>query len=205
MKKVIVINSIKGGVGKTTLSVNLAVALSKHHKVTVFDLDTTETSALFFSKRTDVSCYCDMSLREFNDTLKVTDGISIVDSAGYMSDLAVSALFKSDLVIVPTMLETVDVVGTKATMRKYEKINSSKLKLNVKILPNKINPTTKQETAESVLECLGDFDILPLVKNYTSYSKAFTKHQSILEYKKALPSTIQNFNEFIDGVLNEIK
>ncbi len=204
MNKIITISNIKGGVGKTTLSCNLAVALSKKYKVTVFDLDTTETSTEFFNNRDDIACYSDMSLQEFEDTLSKTDGIKIIDNAGYMSDLSVLALFKSDLVIVPTMVETVDISGAKATMRKYKDIAEQGISLNVKILPNKINPKTKQSTVEETLKCLGDFDILPIVKNYTSYSKAFAKGLSIIEYKKALPSTIDNFNVFVQGVLNEV-
>src|SRR6266478_8309301 len=50
---IISLGNVKGGVGKTTLAVNLAIALSQKHRVLLIDGDEQGTSLLFTKLRTD--------------------------------------------------------------------------------------------------------------------------------------------------------
>lgn len=203
MNKTIVINNIKGGVGKTTIAINLAVELSKKFKVTVIDLDTTKTSTIFFNNRNDIECINVLDPKSVKRILKNTDGIKIVDSAGYSNDSAIEALFLSDLVIMPTMLEPVDIIGVVRTMEKYKEIEENNMFLNIKILPNKIHRRKLQSNIEEELKPFSRYNILPMVIQSKSYANAFRKYQGITEYNKTSKEIKDNFIAFAKGVLNE--
>jgi chromosome partitioning protein len=99
---VISVASIKGGVGKSTIAVNLATMLSRGDKcVKVVDMDiSNQTTSTFFSEREDIEC---LECHSYDDILDVSKSNCdiVFDLAGFDSDLIRAVLVASDVILVP--------------------------------------------------------------------------------------------------------
>jgi len=204
MNKTIIIANQKGGCGKSTITVSLAVELSKSHKVTVLDLDTSATSTEFLKDRSDINTITISSDRQMKRALN-TDGIIIIDSAGYSDDFAIMGIFAADLIIIPTMTDEVDILGALKTFELLKSLEDDGLDLNVKILPNKINTKKLQKNVELDLTLLNKYEIIPPIKQSRFYTKAFKARKSIVELDSAPQDIKDNFKSFVKAVEDELQ
>lgn len=102
MSYVIAVGHRKGGVGKTTTAINVAVELQRKKDVVVVDLDDQRQFTKFNNKRSKKLTMKDIrSKSELEQFLRSYDGVVIIDLGGYDSELARSAMVLSDLIIVP--------------------------------------------------------------------------------------------------------
>jgi cellulose biosynthesis protein BcsQ len=102
---VISVANIKGGVGKTTTTINLAEVFSKNKKVLIYDLDRQKASAYFFNinkkglfktQNPNIDVYV-------NSKFEKTDGYEIVliDTPAGINKPTKKAINTSDIAIVP--------------------------------------------------------------------------------------------------------
>ena len=105
---IISVINLKGGVGKTTIAVNLAVAFAhRNKKVCIIDTDKEQLSAVKWSGQRDddkptvsVITVGEKLVREVQTHAKNFD-IVILDGSPQLGELANNTLIVSDLVLVP--------------------------------------------------------------------------------------------------------
>jgi chromosome partitioning protein len=120
--KKIAIDAQKGGVGKTTLAVNLAVAASKRLRVALFDLDAQESAVIWSDGRE-----LDSPHVEFLTARRLPDGIKLAEQQGF--DLlimdtppaagaeAMAASENADLILIPCRPSRIDLDAIKRTAK----------------------------------------------------------------------------------------
>ncbi|WP_439295210.1 ParA family protein [Lonepinella sp. BR2882] len=106
MGKVVVFNSIKGGVGKSTLAIQLAVGLARDFKVAIMDCDPQKNIENWACRRFfDESKPRNIAVLEANVSLLENSvdqyDFILVDSAGADSETGRELLLQADILISP--------------------------------------------------------------------------------------------------------
>ena len=106
----------KGGSGKTTLAVNLAIKLSEQGKCLVIDLDPQKSVSAFLSFREDENLPFDFKnsnskeLQELIKQAKKSYANIVIDTGGRDSTEMRSAMIYSNVCVIPTIPNGLDVV-----------------------------------------------------------------------------------------------
>lgn len=103
------ITNLKGGVGKTTLSINLAVCLAHGgYKVCIVDTDTNQTSFKWFGVRDEnlpqvlvLGATDTKALNKAVDKLHENYDVIIIDGTPSLSEMTTRIILASDLLIIP--------------------------------------------------------------------------------------------------------
>src|SRR5690554_2289335 len=109
MAKIICIANRKGGVGKTTLATNLAVALNNKGKSILIDADEQQSASKWAKQRNDIECIGVHSelLTKLEEIDNKYDYI-LIDVAGRDSTIFREALLVANTLIVPTQPSLLD-------------------------------------------------------------------------------------------------
>ena len=178
MQKVLTIAHQKGGVGKSTIALNLAVELSKHYPTTIIDLDYQKSLTIFNETRKEIglpslNIQTASTKEELINTIESNEGLVLIDSGGFDSDLNRLALLGSDLIITPLSNNLIEIYGLEAFKKILQELSSIK-KLQAYVLLNNIHPQTKKALEE--------------LKEYTRQNE---------EYFQLLSSIIRRRNDFV--------
>jgi len=171
---IIAVYNIKGGVGKTTTSINLVFTASKTNKVLLWDLDIQGASSFFFNKnpkkrkiykkpiekiikKTNHSNIdiipSDTSLEKYKNSikpilqhLKEIYDIIIIDAPAVLSALTKDIVKYSDIVIVPVLPNIL-------SLRTYNQLLKENLNKNIKLFVNAYeNKPTHKEIIKTILK-----------------------------------------------------
>ena len=109
MAKIICVANRKGGVGKTTLATNLAVALNNKGKSILIDADEQQSASKWAKQRNDIECISVHSelLTKLEEIDSKYDYI-LIDVAGRDSTIFREALLVANTLIVPTQPSLLD-------------------------------------------------------------------------------------------------
>ena len=141
---VIVAASAKGGVGKTTTVVNLAVGLSKVYDLTVIDHDPRRLFTKFNDNRENpFKQRAVKNSEELIKFLKDYNGLTIIDLGGYDSDFNREAMLLSELVIFPLTTSDNDIASAEDDMKTLKEIHRTRPEINFSILLNNIHHADK--------------------------------------------------------------
>lgn len=190
MNKVITIAHQKGGVGKSTLAIQIAIEFSKNHRVTLLDLDLQRSVSIFNSIRKDTGLkLLNIKIikddKELIDTLNKTDGLLIIDSGGFDSTLNRLAILGADMVITPVSSSLIEIAGLEKL--KHIIIELRKIKKDIKsyILFNSINPTAKKvigDLKDFIKSNKEYFKLLNVVvRRRIIYQTSFAEGKSVVE------------------------
>lgn len=119
--KVLAIISQKGGVGKSTIAMSLAVAAERDGKrVAVFDLDP-QASASFWkdTREADGPAVVSCQAARLGQMLKVASeeaDLAIIDAPPFAKDIAYEAAQLADFILIPTKPAVLDVMSMVKTL-----------------------------------------------------------------------------------------
>lgn len=147
MSKIILITHQKGGVGKSTLTFNLATNLKDNAKVCILDMDS-QGSLLNIGALSEVPIFAS---DKFNEKLKKDYDFIFIDTPPYINENISELCEIADIIIIPTKAGVLDLLAIKSTI---DIIKKSKAENKSLIVFNMIKPNTtlteeiKKEAAE---------------------------------------------------------
>lgn len=208
----------KGGVGKSTISINVAYGLAKKYKdLVLLDLDS-QNSAMLFNQLRDsenlstIECIKESDV-DFNEFVKIysknKDNLLIIDSGGYDSNINRAALIKADIIITPVGISQIEIFGLQK-FRKILKDASSALGHIVKtnVLLNNVDSRSKTKL-EDLKEYINSNDEYFNLLNTTIHTRADYRNSygeglTVKEYNKkgAAHDEIKHLSKEIYSLIN---
>lgn len=154
MKKIALIAQ-KGGVGKTTLAVNLAVAMqAAGMKTALFDLDLQESAAMWADRRQDEFPHVEfLTERRLPEAFRSAEAqgfsIAIIDTPPAAGPQALTAAESADLILVPCRPNLVDLDAIRRTSKLVKSARKPAF-----VVFNAVPPgaTTLVEDAKAIVE-----------------------------------------------------
>lgn len=135
MAKLILCAHQKGGVGKSTLALNLAINLSQSSRVAILDMD---HQGSLHQLQGDFEA---IKITNDKNILKNNLGYDflLIDTPPYLSDELPGLINSADLIVVPTKAGILDVLAIKSTL---DLIKREKMDYKALIVFNMIKPNT---------------------------------------------------------------
>jgi chromosome partitioning protein len=159
----------KGGVGKTTLSLNLAFCLSENLKVAITDTDLQGSISEIeeFIKGIDL-----VPLEEVKTQKLLAYDVLIIDTPPYLTNKLQEIFLLSDFVLIPTKAGYLDALAVKATIGLYKEAKKQKPNLKAGMVLNMVMHNTSLNN--EVKEILADYD-LPLLNTQITQRVSFAR------------------------------
>lgn len=201
MAKIICVANRKGGVGKTTLATNLAVALNTKGKSILIDADEQQSAFKWANQREDIECITVHSdLLEKLEKLDKEYEYILIDVAGRDSTIFREALLVSDTLIVPTQpslldLEVLDYMQEKITTAKKTNEN-----LKAYVLINRAAVRTTE--LKDAIEFIAEFDQFKLLKTVLFERKQF--RDAIVESKSVTEMNASKAKDELNQLIIEL-
>ncbi|QQL50280.1 ParA family protein [Mucilaginibacter ginkgonis] len=158
MAKVITIAHQKGGVGKSTLAINLALCFQDHLSVAVID---TDLQGSLYHIKEDFAKFSIGSTDDVNGIPTLPQDLAIVDTAPYLSNRLPALFLASDFILVPTKAGFFDVMAVRSTLALIEEAQRKKPSLKAGIVLNMVKP--RSGITQDVISLLKDMNI-PLLQ-----------------------------------------
>ncbi len=164
MKVISVLNQ-KGGVGKTTISANLASAIAKKGKsVLLVDADPQGSALDWFASRSDelapmfpvVGCAKPNLHKTIPDLGKGRD-IVVIDGAPRVTDLARAAIMASDLVLIPVQPSPYDVWAAEEVVKLIKEAQIYRPEIQAAFVINR--KIAKTAIGRDIVDALDGFEL----------------------------------------------
>ena len=167
MPKIILITHQKGGVGKSTLTFNLAQNIAANSRVAVLDFDLQGSLSQLEELVTD------FKIIPYQDKLESISELQydfiFIDTPPYLSNHLAKLISISDLIIVPTKAGILDLLAIKSTLAIIEQ---EKRTMDTLVVFNMIKPNTTLTL--DILIGLEEYDV-KIATSHISDLVAFTR------------------------------
>lgn len=167
MPKIILITHQKGGVGKSTLTFNLAQNIAKSSKVAVLDFDS--QGSLSQLKEIITSFDIIPFVEDINTILNLEYDFVFIDTPPYLSNHLPKLINIADLILVPTKAGILDLLAIKSTLKLIELEHKTNASL---VVFNMIKPNTTLTL--DILIGLEEYKV-PIAKTHISDLVAITR------------------------------
>lgn len=185
--KVISFVNQKGGSGKSTIAINVALELNQRKKTILLDTDTQQSAYQTLVKRDDISCeFLDSPPHKTIDRFSKYDFV-VLDSPPHSQEIARSVIISSNIVILPVSDSPLDIHSVATT---YDLIlEARKIRRSIKafFLLNRIQPNTT--LADQIQEALEN--LYPKMKTFKTelhyrvdFRKSLIYSQSVVEFAR---------------------
>jgi len=169
MPKTIIIAHQKGGVGKSTLALNLAYWFSKNVRTALTDTDPQGST---MQLKDIVSGIEILPYSEAKKYIKNYD-VLFVDTPPYISDTMLKLFIEADFVLIPTKAGVPDIMAIKATIDLFKDAKKNNPNLKGGIVLNMVKPRASiTEQAREQLKAYG-LPILAQVGDRVAYNNTF--------------------------------
>ncbi len=213
----IAVTNLKGGVGKTTITTNLAVELAhKGKKVCIVDTDLGQKSSMEWSgsrseKQLHIPVFGAISKQLNKEIGKLNEEFDVVliDGTPQISEIAERTVLASDMLIIPISPSIYDLRAFENFYEKVEQINSVReeqdlRRVSVYVVINRISEKTN--LGKEIIDALADYTDIKLFKtrlaNRISYAESATQGLGAFEWKDAKAKI--EFTRFGDEVFSEM-
>lgn len=168
--KIITVAHQKGGVGKTTLSLNLAYCFAQGTRVAIVDSDPQASAA----NLKEILSQHGIDLIEPVDIPNVQDkyDVVIIDTPPYLTTSLPDFFSYSDFVLVPTKASILDIMAIRATIQLLRQAQQLKPALKTLIVLNMVKPVTT--LTDDIKEALLHYDF-PLANTTVSDRVSYTR------------------------------
>jgi len=211
LSKVITISQQKGGSGKTTLAVNLALAFIKYHnlKVAVIDTDPQGSLGKWFMIRTEKKVsnnnltFKTASLwgaQYESKTLKKDHDIVIIDTPPKIESDARPSIESADLVLIPVAASHVDFWATGAIVDIAKKANK---KILIQI--NRSSQRSKLITkTNEFIKSLNLSATKTIIGNRQIFASSMGEGKTAVEKQKK-SNAVEEIKQLSEQILSEVK
>ena len=211
LSKVIAIAQQKGGTGKTTLAVHLALAFIKYHnlKVAVIDTDPQGSLGKWFMIRTEKKISNDnltfktaslWGAQYESKTLKNDHDIVIIDTPPKIESDARPSIEAADLVLIPMSASHVDFWATGAIVDIAKKANK---KILIQI--NRSNQRSKLiAKTNDFIKSLALLSTKTIIGNRQIYASSMGEGKTAVEKQKK-GNAVEEIKNLSEQILSEIK
>jgi chromosome partitioning protein len=211
LSKVITISQQKGGTGKTTLAVHLALAFIKYHnlKVAIIDTDPQGSLGKWFMIRTEKKNSDDnltfktaslWGAQYESKTLKKDHDIVIIDTPPKIESDARPAIEAADLVLIPMSASHVDFWATGAIVDIAKKANK---KILIQI--NRSNQRSKLMTkTNDFIKSLDLSSTKTIIGNRQIYASSMGEGKTAVEKQKK-GNAVEEIKSLSEQILEEVK
>jgi chromosome partitioning protein len=137
MGKIITVAHQKGGVGKSTLAMNLAVCFQDQLNVALVDTDLQGSLLHIKEELPDLAVVGNQDLKEIT---KLQYDLIIVDTPPYLSNKLPELFSLSDFILIPTKAGFFDVMAIRSTIALVKDAQVKKPEIQAGIVMNMIKP-----------------------------------------------------------------
>ncbi|RYY06879.1 MAG: ParA family protein, partial [Sphingobacteriaceae bacterium] len=169
MGKIITIAHQKGGVGKSTLALNLAVCFQDQLTVALVDTDLQGSLA---DLKNDLTALSIIQEDDFEKIRQLKQQLIIIDTPPYLSNRLPDLFQISDYVLIPTKAGFFDVMAIRSTIALVKEAQKKHTSLNAGIVLNMIKP--RSGVTGEVQELLKSFD-MPVLNTTVHDRVSFTR------------------------------
>jgi chromosome partitioning protein len=169
MGKIITIAHQKGGVGKSTLALNLAVCFQDQLTVALVDTDLQGSIADLKNDLPELSI---IQEDNFEKIKKLEHQLIIIDTPPYLSNRLPELFLISDYILIPTKAGFFDVMAIRSTVALVKEAQLKNTKLGAGIVLNMIKH--RSGVTGEVQELLKGFDV-PLMNTIVHDRVSFTR------------------------------
>ena len=201
MAKIITVAHQKGGVGKSTLALNLALCFKDQLNVALIDSD---LQGSVYHLRDDFAELTILPPDQISQIPRLDYDLIIVDTPPYLSNLLGELFGYSDFILVPTKPGFFDVMAIKSTLALIRFAQAKKAGLKAGIVLNMVKPRSGiTNEVISLLETLGTRLLSSRIYDRVSFARSSMTAGVLSSQDRKAAEEVTRLAEEIVEVLSE--